>query len=291
MEAVLPVEIEMGSLRVLLEQLPAADSRSHQGINQRSQREVQTNWSGPYFIRELTPEGTAWLMDLDGNRFSEPTNVDQLKRYYIFYTCCISYMRAWVLIIGYLSLVPFHPHFSSFGCRSCYVFQEMFPRCVDLIWITEITCSMMGLHIFMELYDHPHLRDAHRGNDVFVIFARISQWSLSGAIQLGPHFSTLRCHHASPSERYFLDLWVGDSISFCPDTSGKPFLSHSVRLILSNIVVILGRSYLWHTDSHSTISVEYMSDLLRIPIELFVSHQDRLGTFDAILGHISLIQL
>ena len=41
------------------------------------------NWSGPYFIRELTPEGTAWLMDLDGNRFSEPTNVDQLKRYYV----------------------------------------------------------------------------------------------------------------------------------------------------------------------------------------------------------------
>ncbi|RVW64689.1 Gag-Pol polyprotein [Vitis vinifera] len=30
--------------------------------------------------RELTPEGAAWLMDLDGNQFSEPTNVDQLKR-------------------------------------------------------------------------------------------------------------------------------------------------------------------------------------------------------------------
>ena len=41
------------------------------------------NWSGPYFIRELTPEGAAWLMDLDGNRLSEPTNVDQLKRYYV----------------------------------------------------------------------------------------------------------------------------------------------------------------------------------------------------------------
>nr|CAN64329.1 hypothetical protein VITISV_031526 [Vitis vinifera] len=30
--------------------------------------------------KELTPEGAAWLMDLNGNRFSEPTNVDQLKR-------------------------------------------------------------------------------------------------------------------------------------------------------------------------------------------------------------------
>ncbi|RVX14800.1 hypothetical protein CK203_012151 [Vitis vinifera] len=25
------------------------------------------NWSGPYFIKELTQEGAAWLMDLDGN--------------------------------------------------------------------------------------------------------------------------------------------------------------------------------------------------------------------------------
>ncbi|RVW78290.1 hypothetical protein CK203_055764 [Vitis vinifera] len=31
---------------------------------------------------ELTPEGAAWLMDLDGNQFSEPTNVDQLKRHH-----------------------------------------------------------------------------------------------------------------------------------------------------------------------------------------------------------------
>ena len=64
-----------------------------------------------------------------------------------------------------------------------------------------------------------------------------------------------------------------------------------VRLILYDIVVILGRSYLRHMDSHITILVEYMSDLLRIPIELFASHQDRPSTSDAILGHISLLQL
>ena len=40
-------------------------------------------WSGPYIIKELTPEGAAWLTDLDGNQFSEPTNVDQLKKYYV----------------------------------------------------------------------------------------------------------------------------------------------------------------------------------------------------------------
>ncbi|KAL6318517.1 hypothetical protein AAG906_000595 [Vitis piasezkii] len=38
--------------------------------------------SRPYFIKEITPEDVAWLMDLDGNQFSEPTNVDQLKRYH-----------------------------------------------------------------------------------------------------------------------------------------------------------------------------------------------------------------
>ena len=41
------------------------------------------NWSGPYIIRELTLEGAAWLMDLDGNQFLEPTNVDQLKKFYV----------------------------------------------------------------------------------------------------------------------------------------------------------------------------------------------------------------
>ena len=50
--------------------------RDHRG-------KFRPNWSRPYFIRELTPEGTAWLMDVDGNRFSELTNVDQLKRYYV----------------------------------------------------------------------------------------------------------------------------------------------------------------------------------------------------------------
>ncbi|WJZ96847.1 hypothetical protein VitviT2T_015494 [Vitis vinifera] len=123
MEAVLPVEIEMGSLRVVLEQqipetdwaqarfdqlnllderrLRAADHvRAYQrkmarafkkwvrprplqigdlvlkvikGLIRDPRGKFRPNWSGPYFIKELTPKGAAWLMDLDGNRFSEPT--------------------------------------------------------------------------------------------------------------------------------------------------------------------------------------------------------------------------
>ena len=53
------------------------------GLIRDPKGKFRPNWSGPYFIRELTLEGAAWLMDLDGNRFSEPTNVDQLKRYYV----------------------------------------------------------------------------------------------------------------------------------------------------------------------------------------------------------------
>ena len=65
-------------------------------------------------------------------------------------------------------------------------------------------------------------------------------------------------------------------------------MSLLVRLIFFDIVVILRWSYSRRIGSHITISVEYMSDLLRIPIELLASHQDRPGTSNAILGHIPL---
>ena len=47
----------------------------------------------------------------------------------------------------------------------------------------------------------------------------------------------------------------------------EPFLSHSIRLILFYVVVILGWSYLKRIDSHIIISMEHMSDPLYIPIE------------------------
>ena len=53
------------------------------GLIKDPKEKFRPNWSGPYFIRELALEGAAWLMDLDGNRFSESTNVDQLKKYYV----------------------------------------------------------------------------------------------------------------------------------------------------------------------------------------------------------------
>ena len=131
MEAILPVDIEIGSLRVALEQQISeaewVQSRHDQlsllyerrlrvvdhiqayqrkmarsfkkrvkprplqrgdlvlrvlrGLVTDPRGKSRPNWSGSYIIRELTLEGAAWLMDLDGNQFSEPTNVDQLKRF------------------------------------------------------------------------------------------------------------------------------------------------------------------------------------------------------------------
>ena len=132
MEAVLPIEIEMGSLRVALEQqISEAEWAQfhydqHSLLDERILRVVdhvqayqrkmtrafrkmvnpkkfkkgdlvlkvlrgligdpegkfRPTWSGPYVIRDLTRGGAAWLTNLDGNQFTEPVNVDQLKKVY-----------------------------------------------------------------------------------------------------------------------------------------------------------------------------------------------------------------
>ena len=50
------------------------------GLARDPREKFRLTWSGPYIIRELTPKGATWLTDLDENQFSEPTNVDQLKK-------------------------------------------------------------------------------------------------------------------------------------------------------------------------------------------------------------------
>ena len=132
MEAVLPIEIEMRSLRVPLEyqifetewahsrydqlillderRLRAADHvqayqrkitrtfrkrvkprkfqkgnlvlKALRGLINNPRGKFRPNWSGPYVIRDLTREGATWLTELDGNQFTKPVNVDQLKKFY-----------------------------------------------------------------------------------------------------------------------------------------------------------------------------------------------------------------
>ncbi|XP_074315532.1 uncharacterized protein LOC141651731 [Silene latifolia] len=40
------------------------------------------NWAGPYLVTRILIGGAVPLTDLDGNDFSNPTNLDQLKKYY-----------------------------------------------------------------------------------------------------------------------------------------------------------------------------------------------------------------
>ena len=132
MEAVLPIEVEVPSLRVLaeckvdegdwlterFEELALIDEKrlialNHvQGYQKRIARaynkkvrprkicegdlvlkemkapvydprgKFKPNWLGPYIVKIILPGGAAYLMDLDGHKFVEPTNLDFLKKYY-----------------------------------------------------------------------------------------------------------------------------------------------------------------------------------------------------------------
>ncbi|KAL7203134.1 hypothetical protein ACSBR2_016445 [Camellia fascicularis] len=40
------------------------------------------DWTGPYIIKTIWSGGAIILMDLDGLEFSQPINMDKLKKYY-----------------------------------------------------------------------------------------------------------------------------------------------------------------------------------------------------------------
>ncbi|XP_074314950.1 uncharacterized protein LOC141651125 [Silene latifolia] len=40
------------------------------------------NWACPYLVKKILSGGAVRLTDLDGNDFTNPTNLDQLKKYY-----------------------------------------------------------------------------------------------------------------------------------------------------------------------------------------------------------------
>ena len=42
------------------------------------------NWAGPYIIKQIYSRGAIRLMDIDTNPFTEPTNMDQLKKYHVW---------------------------------------------------------------------------------------------------------------------------------------------------------------------------------------------------------------
>ncbi|XP_074283378.1 uncharacterized protein LOC141607927 [Silene latifolia] len=131
MEAVQPIELEVLSLRILLEsQVPEADwvqarydslvlldkrrlnalyqvqlyqKRIEKAFNKKvkprkikegdlvlksvralmpvdPRGKFKPNWAGPYLVKRILTGGAVRLTDLDGNDFSNPTNLDQLKK-------------------------------------------------------------------------------------------------------------------------------------------------------------------------------------------------------------------
>ena len=48
---------------------------------QDANRKFKQNWKSPYIIKQIYFGGAVRLMDLDANPFTEPTNMDQLKKY------------------------------------------------------------------------------------------------------------------------------------------------------------------------------------------------------------------
>nr|XP_023895401.1 uncharacterized protein LOC112007300 [Quercus suber] len=46
-------------------------------------RKFKQNWVGSYIIKQIYSERVVRLMDLDANSFTEPTDMDQLKKYHV----------------------------------------------------------------------------------------------------------------------------------------------------------------------------------------------------------------
>ena len=41
------------------------------------------NWEGSYLVNTVLPLGATKISDLEGNEFTEPVNLDRLKKYYL----------------------------------------------------------------------------------------------------------------------------------------------------------------------------------------------------------------
>ncbi|RVW23717.1 hypothetical protein CK203_100799 [Vitis vinifera] len=148
---VLPVEIEMGSLRVALEQqIPETDwaqarfdqlnllderrlrAADHVRAYQRKMARAFKKRVKPRPLHVLTPEGAAWLMDLDGNQFSEPTNVDQLKRI----TCLMRMIRCHLFFLFVARQMPYWGIFRFGG--SLWIFAEVTCSRIDDSMLSDL---------------------------------------------------------------------------------------------------------------------------------------------------------
>ncbi|KAL6327521.1 hypothetical protein AAG906_021607 [Vitis piasezkii] len=212
------------------------------GIDRDPERKFETRLKRTLFHRGVDSRARM----ADGFRWKpvlEPTNVDQLKRH-------PRVPGSWDL----LYLLHFIHEGMSFlslghGIR-CRLRQPLLGQVFE-IWLpfryrhassSGRRLSMGHISVRMRFTDH-------EGVACLSLFARcIDDLSSSD-------FSTC----------YILDATLGHI----------PLFRRSARFLLSDIVVVLGRSYVECLDSHVIISMGYISGLLRIPMVLFSGYQDR----------------
>ncbi|KAL6312305.1 hypothetical protein AAG906_004874 [Vitis piasezkii] len=132
---------------------------------------------------------------------------------------------------------------------------------ISTIYLTDTGLEILSLRRFMD--PHRFARSLsltgcslRRGHDRYLTEPPRS-------IQLVPHFSTLGCHHASPSGRTSW-IYVHDSVMDSDDQSHLifldatlghiPHLDRDFQILLSDTVAVLGRSYVECLDPHVTIS-------------------------------------
>ena len=51
---------------------------------QNANGKFKQTWASPYIIKQMYSVGAIRLMNLDANPFTEPTNMDQLKKYHVW---------------------------------------------------------------------------------------------------------------------------------------------------------------------------------------------------------------
>ncbi|XP_015166294.1 uncharacterized protein K02A2.6-like [Solanum tuberosum] len=92
-EAVIPVEVEIPSLRIIQGAELSDVEWVHKRINQLTlidekrmdeyKGKFVPNWQGPYMARKVLSGGALFLSEIDGIEWPKPINSDAVKRYYV----------------------------------------------------------------------------------------------------------------------------------------------------------------------------------------------------------------
>ena len=116
------------------------------------------------------------------------------------------------------------PTFLGIWLLSCFLFRETFPRCLDLIWIMEITCSMIDdsmspdfliYHIFDVILEHISISDeVYQSSWSYMIISTYEVCAETMTCSLSYHdlsAEPLWSHSARPT---FLGIWLSPSLLF-----------------------------------------------------------------------------